>query len=131
MIAYDTFWKFCRTGEYRPHYTDKKIDLFVSLGCPLADETVKRKSYGANAEGERRYPCNIVRWVNVAAEDDFISHDGKVADDYRDMRKLGLITKIQDEFMYNLAVRDNKSNPHHEGGYLIHPTVAATVADWL
>lgn len=131
MISYDTFWKFCRYGEYRPNYTEKKIHLWITLGSPLADETVKRYLKGARASGYWRYPSNIVRWVNVAAEDDYISHDGKVANDYAEMKKLGLIGSITDKRVYNLAVRDGKSNPHHGAGYLIHPYVAAVVAEWL
>lgn len=75
MIAYDTLWKFCRTGEYRPNYTGKKISLWITLGSPLGDETVKRHLNGANATGDRRYPNNLTNWVNVAAEDDYICHD--------------------------------------------------------
>ena len=41
MIAYDTFWKASRTGEYRPEYTEKGIDLFITIGSPLGDNTVK------------------------------------------------------------------------------------------
>ena len=131
MISYDTFWKFCRYGEYRPEFTGKKIDLWITLGSPLADETVKRYLKGAGASDYWRYPDNIVRWVNVAAEDDYISHDGKVADDYSAMKKLGLIESITDKRIYNLAVRNGKSNPHHGAGYLIDPDVAGVVARWL
>ena len=131
MISYDTFWKFCRYGEYRPDYTEKKIQLWITLGSPLADETVKRHLKGAKASGYWRYPSNVVRWVNVAAEDDFISHDGKVANDYAEMKGLGLIDSITDKRIFNLAVRDGKSNPHHGAGYLIHPFVAGLVAGWL
>lgn len=131
MIAYDTFWKFCRTGEYRPDYTDKKISLWITLGSPLSDETVKRNLKGAGASGERRYPNNVAEWVNIAAEDDYISHDQILADDYAQMKKLGLVKSITDERIYNLAVREGKSNPHNELGYLIHPVVAARVAAWL
>lgn len=131
LIAWDTFWKFSHQGEYRPHYSDKKVDLFISLGSPLGDDTVKRKLKGSRIAGDRRYPHNIRRWVNVAAEDDFISHDEDVANDYAEMKKRKLVTAIVDEQIYNLAVRDGKSNPHHENGYLVHPTVARHVAQWL
>lgn len=131
MIAWDTFWKFSHTGEYRPKYSDKKVDLFVTLGSPLADETVMRNLKGADISGDRRYPRNIRHWVNVAAEDDYISHDEDVANDYRRMRQSGLVESITDEGIYNLSVRDGKSNPHHENGYLIHPVVAKHVAAWL
>jgi hypothetical protein len=131
MIAYDTFWKFCRTGEYRPNYTHKKIALWITLGSPLGDETVKRNLKGAEADGERRYPANVVDWVNIAAEDDYISHDQALADDYVEMKKLGLVKSIVDERIYNLAVREGESNPHNELGYLVHPAVAAQVGKWL
>lgn len=131
MIAYDTFWKFCRTGEYRPTYTEKKVSLWITLGSPLSDETVKRNLNGSGASGERRYPNNVVEWVNIAAEDDYISHDQVLADDYAEMKQLGLVKSIADERIYNLAVREGKSNPHNELGYLIHPAVSSRVAEWL
>ena len=130
MIAYDTFWKFARTGEYRPTYTDKEINLFVTLGCPLGDETVKKNLKGAQAHGLRRFPTNITSWLNIAAEDDFVSHDQEIVNDYKEMVP-ELTPSIKDERIYNLAVRHGKSNPHHGAGYLIHPTVADAVADWL
>jgi hypothetical protein len=131
MIAYDTFWKFCHMGEYRPDYCDKKINLFITIGAPLADETVKRKLKGASISGHRRYPNNIDRWINFAAEDDYISHDGRIANDFREMKDWKLIRSIADRRIYNLAVRDGKSNPHHAVGYLVHPQVVAAVAKWL
>ena len=131
MIAYDTFWKFSRTGEYRQKYSKKKIDLWITLGSPLGDETVKRNLKGARAKGARRYPGNIKRWENVAAEDDFISHDSRIRNDYKRMRKHQLIENVNDQEIYNLAVRDGKSNPHHGAGYLIHPKVIKLVTDWL
>ena len=131
MITDDTFWKFSRTGEYRPEYTDKKIDLFITIGSPLGDETVKTHLKGAQARRERRYPSNIRRWINIAAEDDCIAHDQNVADDFRDMLDLGLVESIDDRRIFNLAVRNGKSNPHHGAGYLIHPVLGDVVANWL
>ena len=131
MIAYDTFWKFSRTGEYRPEYTDKQIDLFISIGSPLGDATVKSHLKGSSLGRDRRYPSNIRNWVNIAAEDDFISYDQTLKDDYERMRRGGLVDSIEDHRIYNLAVRGRKSNPHHAVGYLIHPLTANVVADWL
>lgn len=131
MIAYDTFWKFCRTAEYRPKYTKKMIHTWITMGSPLGDETVKRNLKGARASGERKYPNNIVNWHNVAAEDDFISHDSKVSNDYKKMHRTSKIEQISDHKIYNLAVRNNKSNPHHGAGYLIHPKLVKIVTDWL
>ena len=130
MVSYDTLWKFSYYSEYKD-IRNKKVDMFVTLGSPLADETVKRNLKGAKASGSRRYPSNIRRWVNVAAEDDFIAHDEKVRNDFRGMLKHDLVQSIQDHRIYNLAVRNGKSNPHHGGGYLIHPRVTKLIADWV
>jgi len=131
LIAYDTLWKFSRAGEYRPKYSNKKIDAWITLGSPLGDETVKRNLKGAGASGPRRYPGNIKRWENVSAEDDFISHDSKLSNDYKRMFKKGLVDKINDQKIYNLAVRRGASNPHHGTGYLIHPKVIKLITDWV
>ena len=130
MISYDTLWKFSRYGEWFD-YWEKKIDLFVTLGSPLGDVTVQDNLKGKDAKGERRYPENIRKWVNIAAEDDYISHDSKILDDYREMKKLGLIESIKDYKIYNLSVRDGKSNPHHISGYLVHPRTAEILARWI
>jgi hypothetical protein len=131
LIAYDTFWKFSRTGEYRPKYSKKKIDTWITLGSPLGDETVKRNLKGAGASGPRRYPGNIKRWENVSAEDDFISHDSKLSNDYKGMYKNRLVDEINDQKIYNLAVRRGSSNPHHGAGYLIHPKVIKLITGWV
>lgn len=130
MIAYDTLWKFSHYSEYR-HIRHKKVDLLVTLGSPLGDETVKRNLKGAKASGSRRYPSNIRRWVNVAAEDDYVAHDERVRNDYKAMLKRGLVQSIEDRRIYNLAVRNGKSNPHHGAGYLIHPKVTELIANWI
>lgn len=130
LIAYDTLWKFSRSHDFRSH-NRKKIDLFISMGSPLGDETVKRHLKGARADHARRFPASIRSWINVAAEDDYISHDQKIAGDYRDMKRLGLVRSITDKRIYNLSAPGGKSNPHHSSGYLLHPVVADAVAGWL
>ena len=130
MVAYDTFWKFSRTGEYRD-YWKKRIDLWITLGSPLGDETVKDYLRGAMASGERKYPANVTRWENVAAEDDYISHDQRVKNDYKKMLRFGLVNQLRDHRIYNLAVRNGKSNPHSSVGYLVNPKVAKLIAEWV
>lgn len=129
MVAYDTLWKFSRMSEYRKLF-GRKIDLFVTLGSPLGDETVKNRIRGSGATGLRRFPANIRTWVNVAAEDDYISHDQRLAGDYRKIRELG--TEIRDaKRIFNLSVRKGESNPHSSLGYLIHPTVIELITNWV
>lgn len=130
MIAYDVLWKFSHYGEYRD-IKGKKLDLWLTLGSPLGDETVKNNLKGANLEGKRKYPTNIKKWINVAAEDDYICHDQAVENDYRSMLTSNIIDFIIDHRIYNLATCRNKSNPHHGVGYLIHPTVSKIITEWL
>ena len=124
MISYDVFWKLCYYSEYRYQSWNRKVNLWVTLGSPLADETVKANLKGAREREEDRFPRNVERWINIAAEDDYIAHDQKVSGDYRAMKRLGYVNYIQDKRIYNLALRDGESNPHNGVGYLIHPTTA-------
>ncbi len=131
IVSFDVLWKFCYYREYMEELKGKTVHTWVTLGCPLGNSTVKNKVKGAAAKHDRRYPNNVKKWINVAAEDDYISHDQTVADDYRGMMKRNLIDSIVDHRIYNLAVRKGKSNPHHGAGYLIHPTVSRIVNNWL
>jgi hypothetical protein len=131
MVAYDTFWKFSHMGEYRHDFKTRPVHTWITMGSPLGDETVKRKLKGASLSGTRRYPHLIERWFNFSAEDDFISHDEAVRNDYREMLRENLVDEIIDEDIYNLAVRNGRSNPHSSAGYLIHPKVIAAIGDWL
>ena len=130
LIAYDVLWKFSHYGEYE-HIKDKKLSCLLTLGSPLGDETVKDNLKGASAKKLRKYPTCIKKWVNVAAEDDYISHDQSIQNDFEDMISAGFVDSIVDHRIFNLAERGGSSNPHHGGGYLIHPTISKTVVDWL
>lgn len=131
MVSYDTFWKFTHMSEYRREFAVRLVDTWITLGSPLADETVKRNLKGASLSGTRRYPGIVHRWLNFAAEDDFICHDGSIKNDYKAMLKERLVSEIRDETLYNLAVRNGRSNPHSSAGYLVHPKVIAAIGDWL
>ena len=129
-ITYDVLWKFSYYGEWQ-QIRDKKVSVWVTLGSPLGGETTKRNLKGARATGSRKFPINVLQWINVAAEDDFVSHDETLADDYRKMWPSHMDNPIVDHRIFNLAVRAGDSNPHHGAGYLIHPTVSKIVSDWL
>ena len=134
MISFDNLWKFSHYGEYRHTYgSAKKIDLFVTMGSPLGDENVKARLKGRNNKGFRKYPTNISRWCNFSAEDDYISHDSKIRNDYKEMVKLGLLSEgIMDYHpIYNLTARNGRSNPHASMGYLIHPKFTGLLHEWL
>jgi hypothetical protein len=108
-----------------------KVTTWLTMGAPLGDESVKRRLNGADAEKFRRYPNNILSWLNVAAEDDYACHDDRLANDYAGMLEQRLISRIEDARIYNLAVRYGRSNPHNAYGYLTHPRVTRAIAKWL
>ncbi len=131
VIAYDALWALSRGGYRNGGSARGKITTWLTLGAPLGDESVKHRLEGAGAEGAARYPNNILSWVNVAAEDDYVCHDDRLADDYADMLAHRLVSRIEDIRIYNLAVRYGRSNPHNAFGYLTHPKVSRTIAKWL
>lgn len=132
MIAYDVLWKFSYYGEYQ-RLRDARPNpvTLITLGSPLGNETVKKELKGADAHGTRRYPTLIDTWENFAAVGDYVSHDEKIEDDYRMMRRKNMVSSIRDHKIYNLALRHEVSNPHHGVGYLIHPRVINVIAEWL
>ena len=132
IISFDVLWKFSYYGEYQALRDEgPKLDTWVTFGCPLGHATVKDNLKGARAKGARRFPTLIKKWVNIAADYDFIAHDETVSDDFRRMEETHQIDSIVDQRIYNLAVRHQGSNPHHGVGYLIHPTFSQHLADWL
>ncbi len=126
IISYDVLWKFSYYGEYRD-IRENKLHTWITMGSSLGNENAKKKLKGANAAGIRKYPINVSRWFNIAAEDDYLAHDQILKDDFEKMA----ITTKSDALSYNLSVRHSKSNPHHAAGYLISPEVVKIVAQWL
>ena len=131
VIAYDALWDLSRGGYRDGECAGGKITLWVTLGAPLGDESVKARLRGATAEPGGRHPNNVLSWLNVAAEDDYVCHDDRLANDYDDMLYGRLISSIEDARIYNLAVRYGRSNPHNALGYLAHPRVSRAMASWL
>ena len=129
MICYDVLWKLSHYGEYRREPWNRAVDLLVTLGSPVADETIKRHLKGQSAPEEFRHPTNVGRWENIAAEDDIIAHDQTVADEFGAMKRAGC--PVRDHRIYNLALRHGKPNPHEGVGYLAHPRTVKILADFL
>ncbi len=131
VIAYDSLWQ----AGHEPVDTDfphvPRVDTWITLGSPLADEFVKHHLAGAKSPNTQRFPTNIINWLNIAAEDDFTCHDETVANDYARMLDRQLVSQIKDYRIYNLAERYGRSNPHHSAGYLIHPRFSGLLAEWL
>ena len=131
IVAYDALWQLSHEPEYREAFDGLKLDLWVTLGAPLGDGMVRRQLLGAGGSGRERFPTNVLAWHNVSAEDDYMSHDNTVADDFKAMLSQRQISSIRDYRIYNMAIRYGKSNPHNVLGYLVHPRVTKIIADWL
>lgn len=134
ILAYDGLWTLSQQALQQTSHESgepKVLNSWITIGSPLASNAVRKQLCGAHDVAEQKYPRNILRWHNIAAEDDYICHDMTVADDYAAMLKQHLVSEINDYAIYNLAVRYGKSNPHSSMGYLIHPRTAELVANWL
>jgi hypothetical protein len=131
IVAYDVLWQLSNDPEFQAQFANRKVDLWMTLGAPLGDSTVRKRLLGSGWKGDERYPSNIVSWHNVSAEDDYMSHDNTLADDFKHMLANKMVSCIRDYRIYNLAVRYGKSNPHSSVGYLIHPRIAQIVSNWL
>jgi hypothetical protein len=131
IVTYDVLWQLSHDDRFRDEYQSKKVDIWLTMGAPLGDSMVARRLFGRDRKGLERYPCNVVSWHNLSAEDDFVSHDNTLADDFRPMLKQKQLSFLRDYRIYNLAVRYGRSNPHSSLGYLVHPRTAQILIEWL
>jgi len=130
VAAFDVLWQLSRNAEYE-RFADQKIDTLVTLGAPLCDNFLRGYLLGAKEKGLGRYPGNIITWLNVSAEDDYVCHDGTVADDFASMMRHRIVSQIRDFRIYNQTVRWGKSNPHSSVGYFVHPRMSKIIRDWV
>ena len=136
MVAYDVLWKFSRMSEYRAIQDKGTKVRWITLGCPLGEAGVKANLYDANERsfpgGTDKHPKDIIStWHNVAAVDDFISHDATMKGDYRLMKKYGFLQEIRDRRIYNCYAESGTSNPHKFYGYLMNGACTQLITDWI
>lgn len=133
MVSYDVLWKFSRMSEYEDvQKNNPKVNLWITLGCPLGEAGVKRNLYDGDERHKDRHPINIIKnWANIAAKDDFVAHDVSMKDDYKRMLNWKFIESISDKTIYNCYTSNQSSNPHKLYGYLGHGMVGQTVANWM
>jgi hypothetical protein len=131
IVTYDVLWQLSHDAAYADRFRDRKIDVWLTLGAPLGDSMVAKRLLGARKRGLQRFPSNVVSWHNLSAEDDFVSHDDTVGDDFRKMLDQRQVSCIRDYRIYNMTVRYGKSNPHSSLGYLVHPRTAQIIVEWL
>ncbi len=128
VLTWDVLWALSQEDALS---SGQRLHSWITLGAPLADDTVRARLAGATEQGEARYPRCLTFWHNLAAEDDYICHDETVANDFRGMLDARCLSSIEDHLIYNLTVRFGRSNPHSSLGYLVHPRCTAIVAQWL
>lgn len=125
VIAYDTLWELSRQdGDTR------RVELFMTLGSPLATRFIRRSLRGSDRTGAERYPANIVRWVNYAAKGEMTALR-PVRPYFSEMLELGLVESIEDAELYNHFRSEIGLNVHMSYGYLANALVAGRIADWL
>jgi hypothetical protein len=131
MVTYDVLWKLSRMSEYRD-VRDAKISLWMTLGSPLGETAVQENLYDSNEPSDGRYPTNIKEWINISAQDDIVSADTTIRDDFKEMVSRGLVERVEEPAcIYNFWKNAEGSNPHKFFGYLNHPTVAQYISQWL
>lgn len=137
IVSYDVLWKFSRMSEYKDvQEAANPVSLWLTLGSPLGEAGVRANLYDADerthAHETDKHPKDIVRiWHNIAAHDDFISHDPTMKDDFRDMLRFKLLEDIKDHRVYNCWAFRGDANPHKFYGYLVNPKTSAMIADWI
>jgi len=125
IVAYDSLWQLSQKPE-----SECKIDLFMTMGSPLAQRFIQRRIKGSIEARNNRYPRNIRRWVNIAAVGDLTSIDMRLENDYADMVQLGLVERIEDRQVFNYFRLNGELNVHAEYGYLINEVTAGFVSEW-
>lgn len=131
IVAYDVLWKLSRMSEHEA-VRNRQVSLWLTLGSPLGDKFIRDSLYDSNEGDDGLYPANVRVWVNAAAEDDFVAHGGMIAEDFREMRRRGLVDDLRDlQDIYNFWVGSKGANPHKSYGYLNHPETARVLARWI
>ena len=125
VIAYDALWQMARAEE-----SEARIDLFLTTGSPLGQNIVQRHLFGRNEPGERRYPNNIRRWVNIAAVGELTAIDRTLRNDFAEMLALGLVESIEDLDSFNYYHMHGILNVHVEYGYLVNEVTARVISEW-
>jgi hypothetical protein len=127
VICYDTLWDLSRERGEGP-----RVDLFVTLGSPLATHVIKRGLRGVGLRGADAYPHNIARWVNLAARADTTALYPRLEPRFREMVELGLVGSIEDYGDLENCFRGPYGlNTHEAYGYLFQSRLAEIVGDFI
>lgn len=127
VIAYDSLWELSRLNG-----DERRVELFITLGSPLATRFIRNSLRGAERDGSLRYPANVVRWANFTAKGEITALRPRLRPYFSPMVEMGLVEDITDYTeLYNHFRGDIGLNVHKSYGYLAHRLVAEQVGDWL
>ena len=149
FISYDVLWRFShrKTAGFKK-YNNKRVKMFITLGSPLGDSTVRDLLFARHHQGhsQRQFPINIDFWHNYACLGDVVSHQKNFSDIfYQPMRELKLFPSGKKfrsidyvdlhnpfEVVTHAGNRNReKRNPHKSYGYLAQPRLGSWIADYL
>jgi hypothetical protein len=151
FVGYDVLWRFAhrRTAGFG-NYNKKRVRMFITMGSPLGDPTVRNLLFARHHEGhslrQRLYPTNIDFWHNYACLGDVVAHHKNFHDIFfAPMRELKLFPANRKFRSIDYADLHNpfevvshagnrnrvKRNPHKSYGYLAQPRLGSWIADYL
>jgi hypothetical protein len=127
VICYDTLWDLSRERG-----VTSRVDLFMTLGSPLASHVISRGLRGAGLRGADAYPRNIARWANLTARGDTTALHPLLKPRFREMLELGLVGSIEDHGELENCFRGAYGlNTHEAYGYLFQSTLAEIVGEFI
>lgn len=125
VIAYDTLWELSRGA------TGGRVELFLTLGSPLATRFIRMAVKGHGLPGRDRYPNNIDRWANVTARGELVALHPKLAPFFGAMADLSLVASLEDYAVYNHFRGIAGLDVHKSYGYLVNRRIAELIVEWL
>ena len=125
VIAWDTLWSLTHERPLQGLSVD-----FMTLGSPLGNRLIQRGLKGWQCKGAARYPATVARWVNLVAEGELTALDRRMANDYREMVSLGLVSQIIDLQVHNHYRERGRLHVHSEYGYLANRVTGDLIARW-
>ncbi len=152
MGTFISYYVLCRVSHSTvtgfKEYKDKKVRLFVTMGSPLGDKTIRDLLFSHNHknEGDRQFPTNIDFWHNYSCLGDVVAHQDIFEDVFfRPMRELDIFPTKPKHRAIDYANLHNpfkvvshsgnegkeKRNPHKSYGYLIQPRLNSWLTDFL
>lgn len=149
FIAYDVLWRFShRNVTGFNEFKKKRVQLFVTMGSPVGDPTVRRLLFSRHHKnhGKRQYPTNIDFWHNYACLGDVVAHYHNFEEVFFEpMRRLRILPvkpqyRAVDyadlhnpfEVVAHAGNKDReKRNPHKSYGYLVQPRLGTWLVDFL